>query len=102
MFGLEQADVARGASLLNGAGGARLLVLSREGKGRVALLLSDQLWLWARGFQGGGPYEELTRRMAHWLMKEPDLEEEVLRGRARAASFWSRARRWPRRPGRCG
>ena len=81
-FRLEQADVARGASLLNGAGGAPLLVLSREGKGRVALLLSDQLWLWARGFQGGGPYEELTRRMAHWLMKEPDLEEEVLRGRA--------------------
>jgi len=79
-FRQERSEVLRGSALLNGAGDSPLLVLSREGKGRVALLLSDQLWLWARGFQGGGPYEELMRRMAHWLMKEPDLEEEVLRG----------------------
>ena len=57
-----------------------LLVLSREGKGRVALLLSDQGWLWARGYDGGGPQTELLRRIAHWLMKEPDLEEEPLSG----------------------
>ena len=56
-----------------------LLVLSREGEGRVALLLSDQLWLWARGFQGGGPHLDLLRRLSHWLMKEPELEEESLR-----------------------
>ena len=56
-----------------------LLVLSREGEGRVALLLSDQLWLWARGFEGGGPHLDLLRRLSHWLMKEPDLEEEALR-----------------------
>ncbi|MCW2276044.1 hypothetical protein GJ654_17500 [Rhodoblastus acidophilus] len=80
-FRQEQSEVLRGAAVLQGANDAPLLVLSREGKGRVALLLSDQLWLWARGFEGGGPYEELMRRTSHWLMKEPDLEEEVLRGR---------------------
>ena len=58
-----------------------LLVLSRQGKGRVAQLLSDQGWLWARGFEGGGPQTELLRRLAHWLMKEPDLEEEALDGK---------------------
>jgi hypothetical protein len=47
-------------------------------RGRVALLLSDQAWLWARGFEGGGPHTDLLRRLAHWLMKEPDLEEERL------------------------
>jgi hypothetical protein len=56
-----------------------LLVLSREGDGRVALLLSDHIWLWARGFEGGGPHLDLLRRLSHWLMKEPDLEEEALR-----------------------
>src|SRR5205085_10537078 len=49
------------------------------GKGRVAQLLSDQMWLWARGFEGGGPQTELLRRLAYWLMKEPDLEENDLR-----------------------
>ena len=61
---------------------APLLVLSRVDKGRVALLLSDQMWLWARGYDGGGPYLDLLRRLAHWLMKEPDLEEEALRASA--------------------
>src|SRR5436853_6485663 len=56
-----------------------LLVLNRVGKGRVAQLLSDQMWLWARGFEGGGPQAELLRRLAYWLMKEPDLEENDLR-----------------------
>ena len=54
-------------------------MLSREGEGRVALLLSDHIWLWARGFEGGGPHLDLLRRLSHWLMKEPDLEEEALR-----------------------
>ena len=53
-----------------------LLVLSREGEGRVALLLSDHIWLWARGFEGGGPHLDLLRRLSHWLMKEPDLDEK--------------------------
>ena len=59
-----------------------LLVLNRAGQGRVAMLLSDQGWLWARGFEGGGPNVSLYRRIAHWLMKEPALEEEALTARA--------------------
>jgi hypothetical protein len=54
-------------------------VLAREGEGRVGLLLSDQIWLWARGYDGGGPHLDLMRRLSHWLMKQPDLEEEALR-----------------------
>ena len=41
------------------------------------------MWLWARGYDGGGPYLDLLRRLAHWLMKEPDLEEEALRASAK-------------------
>ena len=59
-------------------GGQPLLVLNRIGKGRTALLLSDQIWLWSRGHQGGGPQAELLRRIAHWLMKEPELEENAI------------------------
>ena len=55
-----------------------LLVMQRVGEGRVAQLLSDHIWLWDRGFEGGGPQAELLRRLAHWLMKEPALEEETL------------------------
>ena len=68
---------------MSGADDQPLLVLSREDKGRVALLLSDQAWLWARGFHDGGPHLDLLRRLAHWLMKEPDLEEALARDRAR-------------------
>jgi hypothetical protein len=60
-----------------------LLILNRQDKGRVALLLSDNTWLWARGYEGGGPHVDLLRRLAHWLMKEPDLEEEALRASSR-------------------
>ncbi len=73
----------RGVSVMSGADRQPLLLLSREGKGRVALLTSDQMWLWARGFQGGGPHIDLLRKTAHWLMKEPELEEEALRASAR-------------------
>jgi hypothetical protein len=71
-----------GTTVMKGPDDKPLLVLSREGEGRVALLLSDQMWLWARGFQGGGPQLDLLRRLSHWLMKEPDLEEEALRLKA--------------------
>jgi hypothetical protein len=81
-FRQVNADVTRGTSILSGADNKPLLVLSREDKGRVALLLSDQMWLWARGFEGGGPDVALLRRLAHWLMKEPELEEEALRAKA--------------------
>jgi len=82
-FRQVDAEVMHGTSILSGAAGKPLLVLSREGNGRVALLLTDQMWLWARGFEGGGPHLDLLRRLAHWLMKEPELEEEALRANVR-------------------
>ncbi len=77
------AELTGGSAVLQGVDKAPLLVLSRVDKGRVALLLSDQMWLWARGYDDGGPHLALLRRLAHWLMKEPDLEEEALRARAK-------------------
>ena len=68
-----------GNTLMTGADGLPLLVLDHVGKGRVAELFSDQLWLWSKGFEGGGPQAELIRRVGHWLMQEPELEEEALR-----------------------
>jgi hypothetical protein len=82
-----EADPRRGTTLLEGRNSAPLLVVDRVGKGRVAQLLSDHIWLWARGFEGGGPHGELLRRLAHWLMKEPDLEEESLRARVEDATL---------------
>lgn len=67
-----------GDTIMQGLDEAPLLVLDRVGEGRVALLASDHAWLWSRGFEGGGPQLELLRRLAHWMMKEPDLEEEAL------------------------
>ncbi|MFN3348104.1 hypothetical protein [Pseudorhodoplanes sp.] len=78
-FRLVDATVGQGSSVMEGPDGKPLLVLSREGEGRVALLLSDHIWLWARGYEGGGPHLDLLRRLSHWLMKQPDLEEEALR-----------------------
>jgi hypothetical protein len=74
--------VLKGSTVLAGANDKPLLVLAREGKGRVGMLLTDQLWLWARGYDGGGPHVDLMRRLAHWLLKEPELEEEALRATA--------------------
>ncbi len=65
-------------TVMSGLDNRPLLTLDRIGDGRVALIASDQLWLWDRGFEGGGPQLELLRRLAHWMMKEPDLEEEAL------------------------
>jgi hypothetical protein len=77
---IQPADV-RGEVLLGTPDSQPLLLLDRIGKGRVALLLSDQIWLWSRGHQGGGPQAELLRRVAHWLMQEPELEENALTAR---------------------
>jgi hypothetical protein len=74
-----EARVHHGVTVISGDHGGPLLVLDRVEKGRVAQLLSDQMWFWARGFEGGGPQAELLRRLAYWLMKEPDLEENDLR-----------------------
>jgi hypothetical protein len=70
-----------GEILLRTPDGQPLLALDRAGQGRTALLLSDQIWLWSRGHQGGGPQAEMLRRIAHWLMQEPDLEENALTAR---------------------
>ncbi len=78
-FRLVTSRTDRGNAILSGAEDKPLVVLDRVGEGRVAQLLSDHLWLWNRGIDGGGPQPELVRRVAHWLMKEPDLEEEALR-----------------------
>ena len=78
-FRLVGANPTKGQVLMSGTNGLPLLVLDHVGQGRVAQLLSDQAWLWTRGYEGGGPQAELFRRVAHWLMKEPDLEEESLR-----------------------
>ncbi|HWP27358.1 MAG TPA: hypothetical protein VNL39_13535 [Xanthobacteraceae bacterium] len=78
-FRLVDTKSASGTTVMEGPDRKPLLVLSREGAGRVALLLSDHIWLWARGYEGGGPHLDLLRRLSHWLMKQPDLEEEALR-----------------------
>ncbi|WP_425044494.1 hypothetical protein [Primorskyibacter sp. S87] len=77
---LRQIDVDQraGQLLMTGIEDRPLLILDRIGTGRVALLASDHAWLWSRGYEGGGPQLELLRRLAHWMMKEPDLEEEAL------------------------
>lgn len=76
-----EATTETGDVLLSGAGDRPLLALARFGDGRVAQILSDQIWLWARGHEGGGPHGELLRRLAHWLMAEPELEEIRLKAR---------------------
>jgi len=81
-FRLVTSRTERGNAVLAGAEERPLVILDRVGEGRVAQLMSDHLWLWNRGIDGGGPQPELVRRVAHWLMKEPDLEEEALRATA--------------------
>lgn len=71
-----------GQTVMEGPEERPLLVVDRPGEGRIAALASDHAWLWSRGFEGGGPQLELLRRLAHWLMREPELEEEVLTGAA--------------------
>ncbi|WP_305967866.1 MULTISPECIES: glutamine amidotransferase [unclassified Mameliella] len=77
---LRQIEVQpiKGDVVMSGIDDRPLLVLDRVGEGRVALLASDQAWLWSRGYEGGGPQLDLLRRLAHWMMKEPELEEEAL------------------------
>ncbi|MCW1931648.1 hypothetical protein [Pararhodobacter zhoushanensis] len=77
---LRQIDLTPrgGAVVMQGVDERPLLILDHAGEGRVAILASDQAWLWDRGFEGGGPQAELLRRLAHWMMREPDLEEEAL------------------------
>ncbi len=76
-----------GQVVMQGAGDRPLLVLDRVDKGRIAVLASDHMWLWGRGHEGGGPQLELLRRLAHWMMKEPELEEEALTATAEGAEI---------------
>ena len=78
-FRLVDTRAVTGTSVMSGPDNKPLMVLGREGEGRIALLLSDHIWLWARGYENGGPHIDLLRRLSHWLMKQPDLEEEALR-----------------------
>ncbi len=86
---LRQIDVQQeeGDLLMTGLDDRPLLLLNRVGAGRVAMLASDHAWLWSRGFEGGGPQLELLRRLAHWMMKEPELEEEALWAEANGQSM---------------
>lgn len=77
----------RGHTVLATPSGNPLLILDSVEKGRVGLLLSDSLWLWAKGWDGGGPHAELVRRLSHWLMQEPELEEDALTLRADAGQL---------------
>lgn len=74
-----EATAEVGDTVMSGPDGKPLLILDRVEKGRVGMLMSDQIWLWARGYEGGGPFAELIRRVVHWLMKEPELEERRLK-----------------------
>ena len=80
-FRAVTAGAVQGDVLMAGPHERPLLVVNHVGEGRVALLLSDQIWLWSRGHDGGGPQAELLRRVAHWLMKEPELDETALTAR---------------------
>ena len=73
-------DPIGGDVLMEGAEGVPLFVIDKVRDGRVAMLMSDQAWLWAKGHDGGGPYREMFRRTAHWLMGEPELDAETLSG----------------------
>jgi hypothetical protein len=77
-FRLIEVNQIAGQTVMKGPGDRPLLVLDRVEEGRVAVLASDHAWLWGRGFEGGGPQLELLRRLAHWMLKEPELEEETL------------------------
>ena len=67
-----------GDVLLEGPENRPLLILNRIGQGRVAQILSDQSWVWSRSENNKGPQADLLRRLVHWLMKEPELEENEL------------------------
>ncbi|WGV15760.1 hypothetical protein [Fuscovulum ytuae] len=85
----RQVDVVprAGQVVMSGPGDRPLLVLNRVEEGRVAVLASDHMWLWGRGYEGGGPQLELLRRLAHWMLKEPELEEEALTAAAQGQAL---------------
>ena len=95
-----QARSDTGDVLMRTADGAPLFAVDRVGEGRVAQLLSDQIWLWARGYDGGGPFSDLIRRSVHWLMKEPELDERQLQLTAQGDMVRANLRSEERRVGK--
>jgi hypothetical protein len=83
-FRMDEVTALRGQVVMTGPENRPLLILDRVGQGRVGFLASDQVWLWGRDFEGGGPQLELLRRLAHWMLKEPDLEEDALLATAKS------------------
>ena len=86
-FRISEVEKLSGQTVMEGPNGLPLLVLDRVGDGRIAVLASDQAWLWGRGYEGGGPQLELLRRLAHWMLKEPELEEETLTATAKGEAL---------------
>jgi hypothetical protein len=83
-FRMNEVTALRGQVVMTGPENRPLLILDRVGEGRVGFLASDQVWLWGRDYEGGGPQLELLRRLAHWMLKEPDLEEDALLATAKS------------------
>ncbi|MDE8346661.1 MAG: hypothetical protein POH28_10890, partial [Acidocella sp.] len=75
---MQAADQNTGNTLMTGPDGLPLLITATAGKGRVAMLLSDQFWLWTKGGAHAGPALPLLRRLVHWLLREPALAAESL------------------------
>jgi hypothetical protein len=98
-FRVVDSQPDRGQIVMTGPEEKPLLILDKRGKGRLALLLSDHAWLWARGYDGGGPHVDLLRRLAHWLMKEPELEEEALTAQAGKTTITIERRSMKEQPG---
>lgn len=91
-YRVVETDVTAGETLMSDEDGNPLVVVNRVGEGRVAQVLSDHMWLWSRGVDGGGPQTELLRRLAHWLMREPELEEENLQARVEGTQIMIESR----------
>ncbi|MEP9373906.1 glutamine amidotransferase [Mesorhizobium sp. KR1-2] len=98
-FRIIGVDHPEGEVVMKGPDDRPLLVLDHKGEGRVGMFLSDQGWLWARGYEGGGPHVSLYRRIAHWLMKEPELEEERLTANGRGMTLDVRRQTMKDNPG---
>jgi uncharacterized membrane protein len=81
-YRIIESNIVSGDVLMEGPSAEPLLVIDRVGDGRVGMVMSDQAWLWSKGWQGGGPYSEIFRRLSHWLMGEPDLDAEKLSARS--------------------
>lgn len=65
--------------LLKGLKDKPLLSIKKIDKGRISQIYSHNIWIWKNNILNPGPYRELIKNLAHWLMKEPELEEDELK-----------------------